>query len=41
MTFNFYAGGREVPFMFATGANPSSNPLRLPALTEFKCPATL
>ena len=41
MTFTFYPGGREIPFMFATGANPNSNPLRLPALTEFKCPAQL
>jgi type VI secretion system protein ImpL len=38
-TFN--ANGRDVPFIFATGTNPSANPLRLPALTEFKCPATL
>jgi type VI protein secretion system component VasK len=41
ITFTFYAGQKEAPFTFATGANPSTNPLRLPALTEFKCPAQL
>jgi type VI secretion system protein ImpL len=41
ITFTFYPNRDPVPFVFATGANPSTNPLRLPALTEFKCPASL
>lgn len=35
----FLVGGRDVPFQFATGG--VFNPLALPALTQFKCPATL
>jgi type VI secretion system protein ImpL len=39
ITATWILGARDVPFQLGTGT--ASNPLRLPALTEFKCPATL
>lgn len=38
-TASWVVGGREVPFQIGTGT--IYNPLQLPALTEFKCPASL
>ena len=36
---SWIVGGREVPFQIGTGT--VFNPLHLPALSEFKCPASL
>jgi type VI secretion system protein ImpL len=38
-TATWVVGGRDVPFQIGTGT--LLNPLQLPALTEFKCPASL
>jgi type VI secretion system protein ImpL len=39
ITASWIVGGREVPFQLSTGT--VFNPLQLPALAEFKCPASL
>jgi type VI secretion system protein ImpL len=39
ITASWIVGGREVPFQLGTGT--VFNPLQLPALAEFKCPAAL
>jgi type VI secretion system protein ImpL len=39
ITASWIVGGREVPFQIGTGT--VFNPLQLPALSEFRCPASL